>query len=93
MRISKGGLICSSVYAGLFLLLFFILMVSGRTNPGNSGESGILLLPFLLPWIIFLRTGSWFDHNIETLIWVVILLNTLIIYLICGGAYALFKKK
>lgn len=50
------------VSAGLFLLAFlgllaWIFFVASK-NPADSGESGILLLPFAMPWVMWLPVAS-----------------------------------
>jgi hypothetical protein len=54
IRRSSAGLLAG----GLFLLVFFaiaawVFFVASK-NPADSGESGILLLPFAMPWVMWL---------------------------------------
>ena len=44
-----GGLFLS-LAVGVFCWIFFI----ASRNPADSGESGIMLLPFAMPWIMWL---------------------------------------
>lgn len=81
LHLSKGGFAA----AGLFLLLaagvFFWVVFVAPKNPGESGESGILLLPFAMPWVMMMPT-SWVSPatGIGS-----VLLNALILYLLFGG--------
>ena len=71
--------------AGLFLLTFlgllaWIFFVASK-NPAGSGESGVLLLPFAMPWVMWLPVewlGPWAAF-------LCVLLNSLLIYLLFGG--------
>jgi hypothetical protein len=62
---------------GVFLWIFFV----ASKNPADSGESGLLMLPFAMPWIMHLPVswlGPWTG-------WACILFNALIIYCLFGG--------
>jgi hypothetical protein len=80
-RRSRGGLIA----AGLFLLLaaavFLWIFLVASKNPADSGESGLLLLLFAMPWALwipvqFLGPGTGVAC---------ILLNALLAYCAFGG--------
>jgi len=81
IRFSKAGLAATGLFlllaAGVFFWVFFV----ASKNPADSGESGILLLPFAMPWVIMMPT-PWLDllTGIGS-----ILLNALILYLLFGG--------
>ena len=87
LQTSKTGF----VSAGLFLLAFlgllaWIFFVASK-NPADSGESGILLLPFAMPWVMWLP-AEWLG------LWAAFLcvsINALIVYCLFGGLR--FKKK
>ena len=84
IRRSPGGFLAG----GLFLLLAFavfcwIFFVASK-NPADSGESGILLLPFAMPWIMWLPVG-WLGPRTG---FACIFLNALILYLLFGGLRA-----
>jgi hypothetical protein len=73
------------VAAGLFLLAFLALLAwiffVASKNPADSGESGILLLPFAMPWLMWLPVewlGPWAAF-------LCVLLNAMIIYVLFGG--------
>jgi len=71
-----GGLFFLSA-AGVFA---WIVLIASK-NPADSGESGILLLPFAMPWVTLIPTewlGPWAG-------WGCILLNCLILYCVFGG--------
>jgi hypothetical protein len=80
-RRSRGGLFA----AGLFLLaaasvLSWIFFVASK-DPADSGESGILLLPFAMPWISIIPS-AWLGLGVGV---GCILLNAFIIYCAFGG--------
>lgn len=80
-KLSRGG----ALAGGLFLLsaagvFAWILLVASR-NPADSGESGILLLPFAMPWVALIPAewlGPWAGFGC-------ILANSLILYCVFGG--------
>ena len=81
LKYSRGG----ALAAGWFLLsaagvLAWVFFVASK-NPADSGESGILLLPFTMPWLSLVPNG-WLGP------WVAfgcVLLNALILYCLFGG--------
>ena len=80
-RFSRGGLLA----AGLFLfaaasVLFWVFLVASK-NPADSGESGILLLPFAMPWILIIP-GKWLGLSVGL---GCIVLNAFILYCVFGG--------
>jgi hypothetical protein len=85
-RRSTGGFLA----AGLFLLaagaVFAWIFFVASKNPADSGESGILLLPFAMPWIS-LVPGKWLGLGVGM---GCIFLNALILYCLFGGLR--FKK-
>jgi len=80
LHLSKAGLAAAGLFlllaAGVFCWIFFV----ASKNPADSGESGILMLPFMMPWVTILPLswagpfGIWW-----------ILLNASILYLLLGG--------
>lgn len=81
LRLSQRGFFA----AGLFLLaagaVFSWIFFVASKNPADSGESGILLLPFAMPWIMIIP-GKWLG------LWTgigCILLNAVILYCVFGG--------
>ena len=81
LRLSRGGLVVGGLFLSLAAAVFFWVFFVASKNPADSGESGILLLPFAMPWIDLvpdLWLGPW-------LAWSCILLNALILYCIFGG--------
>jgi hypothetical protein len=80
-KLSRGG----ALAGGLFLLfaagVFAWIVLSASRNPADSGESGILLLPFTMPWVTLVPSawlGPWVGLGC-------ILLNSLILYCVFGG--------
>jgi len=96
-RISKIGVICAGFFLSLFVGLFSFLRYSASRNPADSGEGGVLLLPFVAPWLFMVPdsiVGSTTWDSISTLMmWLFAILNSLIIYFICVGMTALFQRK
>jgi hypothetical protein len=81
LKHSRSGFIA----AGLFLLaassVFAWVFFIASKNPADSGESGILLLPFAMPWVA-LVPQVWLGPLVG---FASVLVNTLIIYLLFGG--------
>jgi len=80
-KLSRGGMLA----AGLFLLsaatVFAWIFLVASKNLADSGESGILLLPFAMPWITLLPSawlGPWAALSC-------ILLNSFVLYCVFGG--------
>ena len=80
-RLSRWGFSA----AGLFLLaatsVFAWIFFVASKNPADSGESGILLLPFAMPWISMLPT-SWLGPAAGM---GCILFNAFVVYCLFGG--------
>ena len=89
VRRSRPGFWVAGVFLATAATVFCIHTVSVHTNVANSGESGILLLPFALPWILWLpeaviRTGLW-NHPALPGWWLLVLVNAGILYAVFGG--------
>jgi hypothetical protein len=87
LRLAKWGFIASGLFLLLAAAVFGWVIYSASTNPGDSGESGILLLPFAMPWVTILPQnwlGPWAGLGL-------IFLNGVILYLLFGGLR--FSKK
>jgi hypothetical protein len=54
LRRSKTGALASGLFLLAFLGLFAWVFLVASKNPADSGESGILLLPFAMPWVMWL---------------------------------------
>lgn len=80
-RISKGGFVASGVFLSLAVAVFLWVFFIASRNPADSGESGLLLLPFALPWIMLVPV-QWLGpiSGIG-----MIFFNALILYLVFGG--------
>ncbi len=80
-RLSRTGLITSGLFLCMAATVFFWVLYSATTNPADAGESGIMLLPFAMPWIMLLPQ-AW----VTPLAGVgAIILNALLLYFIFGG--------
>jgi len=80
-RFSRGGALAAGLFllsaAAVFAWVFFV----ASKNPADSGESGILLIPFAMPWIALVPNGwlgPWMAFGC-------VLLNALILYCLFGG--------
>jgi len=80
-RLSPGGFFA----AGLFLLaavsVFAWIFFIASKNPADSGESGILLLFFAMPWISIVP-ASWLGPGVGL---GCIAINALMLYCVFGG--------
>ncbi len=81
LRFSRGGAIVAGLFLALFIAAFAWIFFVASKNPADSGESGILLIFFAMPWIKLVPTswlGLWFAIGS-------VLLNALILYCLFGG--------
>jgi hypothetical protein len=80
-RFSRGGFIAAGLFLLLFVVVFSWIYFIASKNPADSGESGILLLPFAMPWITLLPA-----HLAGLLLaFVCVFINALILYFLFGG--------
>lgn len=88
-RRSKVAFWVAGSFLALAIAAFAMHMGSVYTNPANSGESGILLVPFALPWIhwlpsAFFRSAVW-DNPVLAGWWVLVGLNAFVLFCLFGG--------
>jgi hypothetical protein len=89
---SRLGLWVAGSYVALAATAFSVHLTSTYTNVANSGESGILLIPFALPWISwidwmspgFFRSAIW-ENPFLAGWWLLVGTNALLLYVVCGG--------
>jgi hypothetical protein len=83
LRIKKSlaGFIAGGLFLSLAAAVFCWIFFVASKNPADSGESGIMLLPFAMPWIMWLPV-EWLGPLTG---FACILLNTLLLYLLFGG--------
>ena len=81
IRFSKGGIVAAGLFLSLALAVFAWIFFVASKNPADSGESGILLLPFAMPWIMILPS-AWIGPFTGI---AMILFNAFILYLVFGG--------
>ena len=79
---SKIGFVAASLFLCLAAGVFGWLLHSVHTNLGDSGEGGVLLLPFIFPWWFLLLS---LDVNLQWFLPVMLLFNAFIIYCVFGG--------
>jgi hypothetical protein len=80
-RFSRGGILVAGLFLFSAAIVFGWIFFVASKNPADSGESGILLLPFAMPWIMHVPSawlGPWMALGC-------ILLNSLILYCVFGG--------
>jgi hypothetical protein len=83
----------AAIFAGAFVALAAAtqawLLYSAMTNPADSGEGGLLLLAFTLPWSLilpdFVVEAGWFQALAPLPAWALIGLNAFLLYCIAGG--------
>lgn len=92
-RVSKTGIISATIFLVSFAALFSYLLYSAHTNHADSGEGGILLLPFGMPWIFMFPESARIRSIMPQLLCISALLNTVLLYFIFGGLAALVRKK
>ena len=81
LRSSRAGLVVASVFLFAFLALLAWVFFVASKNPADSGESGILLLPFGMPWVMWLPVewlGPWSGS-------LCVVFNAVLLYLLFGG--------
>lgn len=81
IRFSRGGIVAAGLFLLLAVVAFSWLFFVASKNPADSGESGILLLPLAMPWIMIIPS-AWVEP------WMFlgcVLLNSLILYFLFGG--------
>jgi len=81
LRWSPLGFTVSGIFILLVLTIFCWIFFVASKNPADSGESGILLLPFAMPWIMWLPV-RWLGPITGI---ACMGLNALILYLVFGG--------
>ena len=78
---SKTGFVAAALFLFAFLgLLAWVFLVASK-NPADSGESGILLLPFAMPWVMWLPV-EWLGPLSGFLC---VLLNAFVAFCLFGG--------
>ncbi len=87
LRKSKAGFIVSGLFVGLALLALASHLYSVNTNTGDSGESAIVMIPFILPWILWIPAeitsgAAWVAYLMFLLL---VLLNGFLLYCLFGG--------
>lgn len=80
-KFSRSGVLAAGLLLLSFISVFAWVSFVASKNPADSGESGILLLPFAMPWIS-LVPGAWLGPMVAV---GCVLLNSLILYCVFGG--------
>ena len=92
-NLSKSGLTIAVLYFVIFVVVYSYLQYSARTNPGDSGEGGIYLVPFVLPWYLLVPDSHFRESFATPLHCISALLNSIIIYLLCGGVTTFWRSR
>lgn len=85
---SRLGLYLAIIFLAIFIS-FILLLKFGPRNPGDLGESGLILVIFAIPWIFFIHFPLYSDVS-QTVrdilgLYLPVTINTLIIYF--GGNF------
>ena len=80
-KLSKLGFAVATIFILLALSVFAWLIYSAAANPADSGEGGVLLIFFALPWINIIPTGFFSPFSAIACI----LLNAFLLYCVLGG--------
>jgi len=85
---SKPGRIIAGAYLVLAMIAFVTHLISVKTNPADSGESALPFFLLTLPWGMMLPksllyTSAW-AYLAYPVGWMLVLLNSLILYLPFG---------
>jgi len=78
---SRSGIVAAGLLLMSFTSVFAWVFFVASKNPADSGESGILLLPFAMPWISIVPS-TWLGLPVA---FACVLLNALILYCLFGG--------
>jgi len=81
LKLSRFGFAVAAVFLLLVIAGVAWLFYSSATNPADSGEGGVLLIFFAMPWINIIPTRF---INFFTAIGC-ILLNAFLLYCLFGG--------
>lgn len=81
LQYSRGGALAAGGFLSLAMAVVGWVFVAALTNPADSGESGVLLLPFVMPWIALLPS-TWLGPGIAV---ACLLLNAFILFCVFGG--------
>ena len=98
MKLSKLGIACAGVVLGMYALTHAWLYYSVKTNPGDSGEGGILLLGFAYPWVLLFLSpsapwgDSWLRHYFQAGLLASVLLNAAITYFVTSALASIFRS-
>lgn len=74
--ISKVGLLFGGGFFALAVIAWSWHLYSAASNTANSGETGIVMLPFTFPWFALVTTDS------EVAMWIMVGFNALLLYLL-----------
>ena len=89
LRKSKAGFIVGGLFLLLALLGLAAHLYSMATNPQDGGESAVIMIPFALPWILWIPKTLVASASWQWLTYPVFggmaLLNAFILYCVFGG--------
>jgi hypothetical protein len=89
LRKSVLGASAAGVFLGAAIGIETWLLYSAYADPADSGEGGLLLLPFMLPWLMLVPDwalrAAWFDAVGPGLAWGMIFVNAFLLYCLAGG--------
>jgi hypothetical protein len=92
LRKSRAGAGLGGAFLSTAIAIRAWLLVSAYTDAADSGEGGVLLFAFTLPWTLLVPESilgaAWFDAVGPWLAWGAIALNAFLLYCVAGGLRA-----
>ena len=86
---SIAGFIIAGIFAVLAMAALISHLYSVKTNPGDSGESAIVLLPFASPWIFMVPKSVAYSklwaYGAYVFYILCVIVNATILYILSGG--------
>lgn len=89
LKTPRAGIAAATLYLLMALVVFLSHLYSVKTNPADSGESGIPFFLLTLPWMRFVP-ASWryapaWEVLAYPLAWLCILINAGVLFALFGG--------
>ncbi len=89
LKESKSGLIVASIFVVLAILAFATHLHSVYTNPGDSGESAVVLMPLVSPWVSLIPNNVFYSEvwrrGAYPVFGLFVFFNSFLIYCLFGG--------
>jgi hypothetical protein len=89
LRVSRAGLALAITFLCVAGALFALHFHAYRTNPANSGESGLWFFLCTLPWAFLVpesvTAAPWWDDVADHAAWLFVAWNAFLLYCLGGG--------